>query len=102
MFITELFEAAQQKTLVIIPGGFHPFHPGHLSLYRSAQKAFPGATIIYAATDDQKERPFAFADKQKLATIAGVPAGAYKATQDSNWKVGKPSSAVVGTLGIPG
>ena len=78
MFITELFEAAQQQTLVIIPGGFHPFHPGHLSLYRSAQKAFPGATIIYAATDDQKERPFAFADKQKLATIAGVPAGAFQ------------------------
>jgi GNAT superfamily N-acetyltransferase len=78
MFITELFEAAQQQTLVIIPGGFHPFHPGHLSLYRSAQKAFPGATIIYAATDDQKERPFAFADKQKLATIAGVPEGAFQ------------------------
>ena len=78
MFISELFEAAQQQTLVIIPGGFHPFHPGHLSLYRSAQKAFPGATIVYAATDDQKERPFAFADKQKLATIAGVPAGAFQ------------------------
>lgn len=78
MFISELFEAAQQQTLVIIPGGFHPFHPGHLSLYRSAQKAFPGATIVYAATDDQKERPFAFADKQKLATMAGVPAGAFQ------------------------
>ena len=78
MFITELFEAAQQKTLVIIPGGFHPFHPGHLSLYRSAQRAFPGATIVYAATDDQKERPFAFVDKEKLATIAGVPERAFQ------------------------
>ena len=78
MFITELFEAAQQKTLVIIPGGFHPFHPGHLSLYRSAQKAFPGATIVYAATDDQKERPFAFVDKEKLAAIAGVPERAFQ------------------------
>ena len=78
MFITELFEAAQQKTLVIIPGGFHPFHPGHLSLYRSAQRAFPGATIVYAATDDQKERPFAFVDKEKLAAIAGVPERAFQ------------------------
>jgi glycerol-3-phosphate cytidylyltransferase-like family protein len=73
MFISDLFEATQQQTLVIIPGGFHPFHPGHLSLYRSAQKAFPGATIIYAATDDKKERPFSFVDKEKLAYIAGVP-----------------------------
>jgi len=78
MFISELFEAAQQQTLVIIPGGFHPFHPGHLSLYRSAQRAFPGATIIYAATDDQKERPFAFVDKEKLAAIAGVPERAFQ------------------------
>jgi glycerol-3-phosphate cytidylyltransferase-like family protein len=72
MFISDLFEAQQRQTLVIIPGGFHPFHPGHLSLYRSAESAFPGATIVYAATDDRKERPFAFADKQKLAQIAGV------------------------------
>jgi glycerol-3-phosphate cytidylyltransferase-like family protein len=72
MFILDLFEAQQKQTLVIIPGGFHPFHPGHLSLYRSAESAFPGATIVYAATDDRKERPFAFADKQKLAQIAGV------------------------------
>ena len=78
MFINDLFEAQQSKTLVIIPGGFHPFHPGHMSLYRSAQKAFPGATIIYAATDDQKDRPFAFADKQKLAQIAGVPTAAFQ------------------------
>jgi glycerol-3-phosphate cytidylyltransferase-like family protein len=78
MFINDLFESQQLKTLVIIPGGFHPFHPGHLSLYRSAQKAFPGATIVYAATDDQKDRPFAFSDKQKLAQIAGVPANAFQ------------------------
>jgi hypothetical protein len=78
MFITDLFEAQKLSTLVIIPGGFHPFHPGHLSLYRSAQKAFPGATIVYAATDDQKDRPFAFSDKQKLAQIAGVPANAFQ------------------------
>jgi cytidyltransferase-like protein len=72
MFISELFEAKTRQTLVLIPGGFHPFHPGHLSLYRSAEQAFPGATIIYVATDDRKDRPFPFAEKQKLAQIAGV------------------------------
>jgi glycerol-3-phosphate cytidylyltransferase-like family protein len=42
MLIFELFEAKPAlKTVVILPGGFHPFHPGHLSLYQSAQKMFP-------------------------------------------------------------
>lgn len=73
MFIAELFEARIQKTLVIMPGGFHPFHTGHLSLYRSAQKAFPGADIYVAATNDTRARPFPFEIKQKLAALAGVP-----------------------------
>jgi glycerol-3-phosphate cytidylyltransferase-like family protein/GNAT superfamily N-acetyltransferase len=72
MFILDLFEAQQKQTLVLIPGGFHPFHPGHLSLYRAAEQAFPGARIVYVATDDRKDRPFPFAEKQKLAQIAGV------------------------------
>ena len=72
MFILDLFEAQQKQTLVLIPGGFHPFHPGHLSLYRAAEQAFPGAHIVYVATDDRKDRPFPFAEKQKLAQIAGV------------------------------
>jgi hypothetical protein len=75
MFIADLFEATTLKTLVIIPGGFHPFHPGHLSLYQSAQQAFPGADIYYASSNDKSERPFDFSDKAKLAKIAGVPAG---------------------------
>jgi glycerol-3-phosphate cytidylyltransferase-like family protein len=75
MYIAELFEARQQQTLVILPGGFHPFHPGHLSLYRSAEQAFPGADIYYVATNDKSERPFDIADKARLAQIAGVPAG---------------------------
>jgi glycerol-3-phosphate cytidylyltransferase-like family protein len=76
MFISELIEArAALKTVVILPGGFHPFHPGHLSLYKSAQKMFPGADIYYAATNDKSQRPFDIADKAKLAQIAGVPAG---------------------------
>ena len=75
MYIAELFEATTQKTLVILPGGFHPFHPGHLSLYTAAQKAFPGADIYYAATNDKSQRPFDIADKARLAEIIGVPKG---------------------------
>jgi hypothetical protein len=75
MYIAELFEARSLKTLVILPGGFHPFHPGHLSLYTAAQQAFPGADIYYAATNDKSERPFDIADKARLAEIIGVPRG---------------------------
>ena len=58
-----------------MPGGFHPFHAGHASLYQSALKAFPGAEVYVAATDDTKTRPFPFAIKEKLAKLAGVKPG---------------------------
>ena len=63
------------KQLVIIPGGFHPFHAGHAALYQSAQAAFPGADVYVAATNDTSQRPFPFAIKEKLAKLAGVEAG---------------------------
>jgi hypothetical protein len=58
-----------------MPGGFHPFHAGHADLYQQAKKAFPGADIYVAATNDQSERPFPFALKEKLAKLAGVESG---------------------------
>ena len=58
-----------------MPGGFHPFHAGHLALYQSAKKAFPDAEVYVAATNDQSERPFPFALKEKLAKLAGVESG---------------------------
>lgn len=61
------------KKLVIIPGGFHPFHAGHKALYDAAVAAFPTADVYIAATDDRSERPFPFAIKKKLAQLAGVP-----------------------------
>lgn len=63
------------STIVIMPGGFHPFHAGHMSLYNSAKKAFPGAEVYVAATNDTKTRPFPFAIKEKLAKVAGVAPG---------------------------
>ena len=63
------------STIVIMPGGFHPFHAGHMALYQSALKAFPGADVYVAATNDTKTRPFPFAIKEKLAKVAGVSPG---------------------------
>ena len=62
-------------TIVIMPGGFHPFHAGHLALYQSAQRAFPDAEVYVAATNDTSSRPFPFAVKEKLAQLAGVAPG---------------------------
>lgn len=60
------------KKIVIMPGGFHPFHTGHYELYQSAKKEFPDAEIYVAATNDTSERPFPFELKEKLAKLAGV------------------------------
>jgi hypothetical protein len=61
--------------IVVMPGGFHPFHAGHAALYRSAQTAFPDAEVFVAATNDTSQRPFPFAVKEKLARLAGVESG---------------------------
>ena len=60
------------KKLVIIPGGFHPFHVGHKALYDAARSAFPSADIYVAATADTSNRPFPFDVKKQLARIAGI------------------------------
>lgn len=60
-----------------MPGGFHPFHAGHASLYQSALKAFPNADVYVAATNDTKTRPFPFEIKEKLAKVAGVKDGRF-------------------------
>ena len=61
------------KKIVILPGGFHPFHAGHMALYNAAREAFPSADVFVAATDDTSGRPFPFAVKKFLAQQAGVP-----------------------------
>jgi hypothetical protein len=61
------------RKLVIIPGGFHPFHAGHMALYTAAREAFPSAEIYVAATADTSTRPFPFDVKKKLARLAGIP-----------------------------
>ncbi len=62
------------KKIVVLPGGFHPFHAGHLALYKQALAKFKDADVYMAASDNQKDRPFPFKVKQLLATeVAGIP-----------------------------
>jgi len=72
--LRQLFEEAPaQKIIAVMPGGFHPFHPGHKSLYDWAVETFGRENVYVAATNDTKARPFPFDVKQKLAAMAGVP-----------------------------
>jgi hypothetical protein len=64
-------------TVVIMPGGFHPFHAGHAALYQSARRTFPDADVYVAATNDTSTRPFPFQIKEKLAQLAGVDPGRF-------------------------
>jgi hypothetical protein len=65
------------KKLVIMPGGFHPWHAGHTALYHAAEAAFPSADVFVAATADTASRPFPFNLKKMLAQAAGVPANRF-------------------------
>ena len=77
MRLSQLFENERMREIVVMPGGFHPFHAGHYALYQSIVERFPNAEVYVAATDAKTERPFPFDAKQKLATIAGVPANRF-------------------------
>lgn len=61
------------ETLVIYPGGFHPFHLGHASVFDHLTKKFNQGIVYVAASDTTKKRPFEFSDKKFLATQSGVP-----------------------------
>ena len=73
MLLRELYESKARRVVAVMPGGFHPFHPGHKSLYDWAVKTFGQKNVYVAATNDTKARPFPFEVKKKLAAMAGVP-----------------------------
>lgn len=85
--------------IVVMPGGFHPFHAGHMALYNSAREAFPDAEVYVAATNDTSSRPFPFAVKEKLAKLAGVDRDTlYKLNHHSEQKKSLPSLILVKIL----
>ena len=63
--------------LVIYPGRFHPFHLGHKASYDWLTQKF-GENAVYIASSGKQEAetsPFKYADKVKMVTKLGVPAG---------------------------
>ena len=74
MKFSQFFQEAkgQPKVIVVYGGGFQPFHAGHMSSYDQAKRAFPSADFHVAASNDTKNRPIPFKDKQFLAQQAGV------------------------------
>ena len=74
MKFSQFFQEAkgQPKVVVVYGGGFQPFHAGHTSSYDQAKRAFPSADFYVAASNDIKNRPIPFKDKQFLAQQAGV------------------------------
>jgi hypothetical protein len=73
MRIVELFESDGQKTLVIFPGGFHIWTPGHSAVWVYLKKRFPNAILYAASSNKTTDRPFSFKDKKFLAMQAGIP-----------------------------
>jgi hypothetical protein len=63
--------------IVIMPGGFHPFHAGHAALYNSIKEKYGDSDVYVAASNNQKERPFPFEIKEKLAQLSGVRPGEF-------------------------
>ena len=51
MFIRDLYEAPAKRIVAIMAGGFHPFHPGHKSLYDWSVKTFGKENVYVAATN---------------------------------------------------
>ena len=72
MRLRQLYEAPARKVLAVMPRGFHPFHPGHKSLYDWAVKTFGQTNVYVAATNDTSTRPFPFEVKKELASFAKI------------------------------
>jgi hypothetical protein len=62
----------EYKKVVIFPGGFHPPHSGHLSVWNKLKEEFPEADIYVASSNTSTERPLSFQDKKELWMELGV------------------------------
>ena len=75
MRISDLFEVVQ-KTVVIYPGRFHPFHKGHAAVYKWLSGKFDNVFIATSNKVDPPKSPFTFEEKKRMMMHAGVPANA--------------------------
>jgi len=60
------------KLIVVFPGGFHPFHSGHKSIFDNIEKTFPGADAYISITGYTEERPFTAQEKKLIIASTGI------------------------------
>lgn len=63
------------KYLFVYSGRFHPFHTGHLSVYRYLCEKFGEERVYIASSDSQSlvTSPFSFRDKKIMMRLSGIP-----------------------------
>ena len=85
MYITELFEAQDPSSiLVVYPGRFQPWHKGHKMVYDYLVKIY-GRDNVFVATSnkvDPPRSPFTFSEKQQFMHLTGVSADRIVETRD--------------------
>jgi hypothetical protein len=85
MYITELFEAQDPSSiLVVYPGRFQPWHKGHKMVYDYLVKIY-GRDNVFVTTSnkvDPPRSPFTFSEKQQFMHLTGVSADRIVETRD--------------------
>jgi hypothetical protein len=75
MFLTEMFEDAGKRLVVIYPGRFQPFHKGHADVFASLQARYGSENVFIVTSNktDGAKSPFNFSDKVRFMHAAGIP-----------------------------
>lgn len=85
MYITEIFEAQEPNSiLVIYPGRFQPWHKGHKMVY-DYLTAIHGRDHVFVTTSnkvDPPRSPFTFSEKQQFMHLTGISADRIVETRD--------------------
>lgn len=69
---TKIIVEQASKKIVIFPGGFHPFHLGHKSVFDNIKNQFTDADSYIAITDYTEERPFTANEKKLIISSTGI------------------------------
>jgi len=78
MKFADYYKEQNKRLIVIFPGGFHPFHLGHKSIYDNIKKTFPTADVFIVATDYTEERPLSFDEKKFIISSTGIDSNVIK------------------------
>lgn len=73
----------KNNLVVIFPGRFQPFHPGHKKLYDYAKDQFPAADFRIATSNisGDEKHPFNFEEKNKIIQAFGIHESEIKQTK---------------------